>query len=73
MSVAPEDYLSAEEFCNLMSPDDDMGCGNENLYHAMREYAKYHVKHALKQAYYKLSTRDIKGSIENAYPDENIR
>lgn len=40
--------MTAEEFLDRITEDkgDDM----ENIYHAMKEFAKYHVQEALKEA-----------------------
>lgn len=71
--------MKAEEFLDR----DDM----ENVYHAMREFAKYHVEQALKEASKKASIIDEsiggglnievksidKDSILNAYSLENIK
>jgi len=72
-------FMTTEEFLDR----DDI----ENVYHAMREFAKYHVEQALKEASKKASIIDEsiggglnievksidKDSILNAYSLENIK
>ena len=71
--------MTAEQFViTLEDKNDDL----ENLYHAMREFAKYHVEEALKQALEDSPTgsstdipsyEDMKDAILNSYPLENIK
>ena len=71
--------MTAEQFViTLEDKNDDL----ENVYHAMREFAKYHVEKALKQALEDSPTgsstdipsyEDMKDAILNSYPLENIK
>ena len=71
--------MTAEQFViTLEDKNDDL----ENIYHAMREFAKYHVEEALKQALEDSPTgsstdipsyEDVKDAILNSYPLENIK
>ena len=71
--------MTAEQFIiTLEDKNDDL----ENIYHAMREFAKYHVEEALKQALEDSPTgsstdipsyEDMKDAILNSYPLENIK
>ena len=71
--------MTAEQFIiTLEDKNDDL----ENVYHAMREFAKYHVEEALKQALEDSPTgsstdipsyEDMKDAILNSYPLENIK
>lgn len=71
--------MTAEQFViTLEDKNDDL----ENIYHAMREFAKYHVEEALKQALEDSPTgsstdipsyEDMKDAILNSYPLENIK
>lgn len=71
--------MTAEQFViTLEDKNDDL----ENVYHAMREFAKYHVEEALKQALEDSPTgsstdipsyEDMKDAILNSYPLENIK
>ena len=71
--------MTAEQFLiTLEDKNDDL----ENIYHAMREFAKYHVEEALKQALEDSPTgsstdipsyEDMKDAILNSYPLENIK
>ena len=71
--------MTAEQFViTLEDKNDDL----ENIYHAMREFAKYHVEEALKQALEDSPTgystdipsyKDMKDAILNSYPLENIK
>ena len=72
--------MTAEQFViTLEDKNDDL----ENVYHAMREFAKYHVQEALKQALESIpclgsstdiaSYEEVEEAILNAYPLENIK
>ena len=72
--------MTAEQFViTLEDKNDDL----ENVYHAMREFAKYHVEEALKQALESIpclgSSTDIplieevEKAVLNSYPLENIK
>ncbi len=71
--------MTAEQFViTLEDKNDDL----ENVYHAMREFAKYHVEEALKQALEDSPTgsstdipsyEDMEDAILNSYPLENIK
>ena len=72
--------MTAEQFViTLEDKNDDL----ENVYHAMREFAKYHVEEALKQALESIpclgsstdiaSYEDMEDAILNSYPLENIK
>ena len=71
--------MTAEQFViTLEDKNDDL----ENIYHAMREFAKYPVEEALKQALEDSPTgsstdipsyEDMKDAILNSYPLENIK
>ena len=71
--------MTAEQFViTLEDKNDDL----ENVYHAMREFAKYHVEEALKQALENSPTgsstdipsyEDMEDAILNSYPLENIK
>ena len=71
--------MTAEQFIiTLEDKNDDL----ENIYHAMREFAKYHVEEALKQALENSPTgsstdipsyEDMEDAILNSYPLENIK
>ena len=72
--------MTAEQFViTLEDKNDDL----ENVYHAMREFAKYHVEEALKQALDSIpclgsstdiaSYEEVEEAILNCYPLENIK
>ena len=72
--------MTAEQFViTLEDKNDDL----ENVYHAMREFAKYHVQEALKQALESIpclgsstdiaSYEEVEEAILNAYPLKNIK
>lgn len=72
--------MTAEQFViTLEDKNDDL----ENVYHAMREFAKYHVEEALKQALENIpclgsstdiaSYEEVEKAILNCYPLENIK
>ena len=72
--------MTAEQFViTLEDKNDDL----ENVYHAMREFAKYHVEEALKQALESIpclgsstdiaSYEEVEEAILNSYPLENIK
>ena len=72
--------MTAEQFViTLEDKNDDL----ENVYHAMREFAKYHVEEALKQALESIpclgsstdiaSYEEVEKAILNCYPLENIK
>ena len=71
--------MTAEQFViTLEDKNDDL----ENVYHAMREFAKYHVQEALKQALEDSPTgsstdipsyEEVEEAILNAYPLKNIK
>ena len=72
--------MTAEQFViTLEDKNDDL----ENVYHAMREFAKYHVEEALKQALESIpclgsstdiaSYEEVEKAVLNAYPLENIK
>ena len=72
--------MTAEQFViTLEDKNDDL----ENIYHAMREFAKYHVEEALKQALESIpclgsstdipSIEEVEEAVLNSYPLENIK
>ena len=72
--------MTAEQFViTLEDKNDDL----ENVYHAMREFAKYHVEEALKQALESIpclgsstdiaSYEEVEKAVLNSYPLENIK
>ena len=72
--------MTAEQFViTLEDKNDDL----ENVYHAMREFAKYHVQEALKQALESIpclgsstdipSIEEVEKAVLNAYPLDLIK
>ena len=72
--------MTAEQFIiTLEDKNDDL----ENVYHAMREFAKYHVEEALKEALDSIpclgsstdiaTYEEVEDAVLNDYPLKNIK
>ena len=71
--------MKAEDFILTL---EDQGSDEENLYHAMREFAKYHVKKAIEAAIEEapsgsstdmVTYEDVVAALKDCYPGSNIR